>query len=163
LNLQDPHILEAGHGPTPFTAEEIRIGCPPGRRIRLLVEEMGEDPRYRFSRFAACDREGATIEVWRTDRAGEGIGEVAMVTTTWQELQGHASFPASITEVTRDSIRTPLGTSQCLCYRIDRGDIVERFWFDVSRPGMPIRFTTEQDGSAITTVTMVEDVIEEQT
>jgi hypothetical protein len=57
-------------------------------------------------------------------------------------------------------IATRLGTSDCLRYQVDRGDSVERFWFDTSRPGMPIRFTHEENGSVLTSTTMVEDTFE---
>ena len=58
----DPHVLEPGHAPTPFTAEEIRRGCPPGRTIRMLVEIEGVEPAYRVNRFVGCDEAGTTLE-----------------------------------------------------------------------------------------------------
>ncbi len=160
MTASDPHILEADHAPTPFTAAEIRRGCPPGRRIRLFVEQAGGDARYRLSRFLSCDADGATLEVRRTNLEGAIIEPASTVRTTWRELQGHASFPASVTVIRREMIATPLGTSDCLCYQVDRGDSVERFWFDTSRPGMPIRFTHEENGSVLTSTTMVEDTFE---
>lgn len=158
--MTDPHIVDAGHAPTPFTADEIRIGCPPGRRIRLLVEEVGAEPRYRLSRFAACDDEGALLEVWRTDLHGQPTEDVATMQTTWRQLQRHASFPASSTAIASETIETPLGRSDCLRYQVDLGDTVETFWFAIARPGMPIRFTTEAGGRVIAGTTMVEDVVE---
>jgi hypothetical protein len=47
----DPHILGPGLLPTPFTADEIRAGCPDGRFIRLLVEVDVQEPFIRTNRF----------------------------------------------------------------------------------------------------------------
>ena len=95
----DPHLLAPGRAPTPFTADEIRRGCPQGRTIRLLVEEEGEQPFFRTNRFVQCDDEGATIEYTRSTIGGEPFGAVVADRTTWLELQAHASFPAHQTEI----------------------------------------------------------------
>jgi len=59
---RDPHVLAPGQAPTPFSADEIRGGCPAGRTIRLRVVMVGETPFLRVSRFVECDETGATLE-----------------------------------------------------------------------------------------------------
>lgn len=41
---EDPRVVQPGHAQTPFTADEIREGCPTGRTIGLLVEPPDADP-----------------------------------------------------------------------------------------------------------------------
>ncbi len=36
----DPHILHPDHAPTPFTADEIRTGCPAGRTVTMAVDGL---------------------------------------------------------------------------------------------------------------------------
>ena len=57
---RDPHVLAPGRAPTPFTADEVRGGCPAGRTIRLRVDVVGETSFHRVSRFVECDEAGAT-------------------------------------------------------------------------------------------------------
>ena len=33
MTAEDPHVLGPGLAPTPFTADEIRQGCRPGRPV----------------------------------------------------------------------------------------------------------------------------------
>ena len=58
----DPHQLRPDHLPTPFSAEEIRVGCPPGRTVRSLVIQPRSEPYVHVTRFVAGDAEGAEQE-----------------------------------------------------------------------------------------------------
>ena len=40
----DPHVLSPDLLPTPFSADEIRDGCPAGRTCRTLVEPADAKP-----------------------------------------------------------------------------------------------------------------------
>ena len=154
---KDEHILAPGHAPTPFTADEIRRGCPPGRTIRLLVESEGHEPLIRTNRFVSCDDEGAVIERARLTTEGEPTGPVETDHATWAELQAHASFPVEHTDVEPERIELPIGTLDCLRYRVRDGSSIQTFWFAVSAPGMPVKYTTEESGRLSTVVTMVAD------
>lgn len=118
--------------PTPFTADEIRTGCPDGRTVR--VDDGAE--AISVSRFLDGDLEGATIESWSEAADGVAVDEPSRSRVTWRQLQQHAAFPEVGTTVSRETIRTPLGEHDCLRY--DVGDMT--FWFDVGRPGMPVRY-----------------------
>src|SRR5688500_4138556 len=61
----DPHVLEDGHAPTPFLLEEIRMGSPVGRTIRVLVEVDGVEPYVRVQRYVWTNERSATTERWR--------------------------------------------------------------------------------------------------
>ena len=153
----DAHILEAGHAPTPFTAAEIRRGCPAGRTIRLLIEIEDQAPFHSVNRYVETDAEGATVERTRYTAAGEPLGEPTQGRETWLELQGHASFPSDRTEVARERIRTPLGALECLRYTVTEGTTEETFWFATTKPGMPIRYTTQEAGQVKSVVSVIED------
>lgn len=153
----DPHILGPGLLPTPFTADEIRSGCPDGRLIRLRIEADGQLVAFRTNRFSAGDAEGATLESQRFAPDGTGIGPREADRVTWRQLQAHASFPADSTTRIGETIETPLGTKECLRYTRVNGDEVSTFWFATSAPGMPIRFESEKGGRVTSRVTMIEN------
>ena len=146
----DPHILGPGLTPTPFTAAEIRDGCPPGRTIRLLVEDDGEPPHVRYNRFVDCDEAGALLERGREGEPGERSR------STWAGLQAHAAFPVAATTVEPDTIDIPLGVLDCTRYTVRDDDGVTVFWFAPAYPGMPVRFSRVEDGRTIATTTMIE-------
>ena len=159
MHETDPHVLGPGLLPTPFTADEIRRGCPDGRLIRLLVEIDGREPFVRTNRFVGGDAEGSTIESQRLTLDGEALGEVEAARTTWLQLQAHASFPADSTTRAAEMIETPLGSQDCLRYTRTEGAEVSTFWFARSAPGMPIRYQFEEAGRVTSRVTMTENVL----
>lgn len=153
---QDPHVLEAGHAPTPFTAYEIRRGCPPGRTVRVLVEPSDGPSSLRMNRFGEGDETGAWHESQDLAADGSARGPVEREWVTWLELQRHASFPADQTVIRPETIVTALGRRECLCYSVVRdGGGTSTFWFDPMLPGMPIRYSSEVDGRQTMVVTLI--------
>ncbi len=142
----DPHVLHDGHAPTPFTAEEIRHGCPVGRTVTTRTETAGGGSETSVSRFVECDEDGAVFET------GSGSRRVS-----WLDLQEHASFPSDATEIVVEAIATPLGHLDCLRYRVERDGQTHTFWFDRERPGMPVMVTVVADGHVVSTSMVVED------
>lgn len=156
---RDPHVLAPGHAPTPFTADEIRAGCPTGRTIRLLVEGVDETPFHRVSRFVECDEAGATLERSRLSLDGSPLAEPEVDRMTWRDLQAHASFPAEDTTVEHERIQTAIGELDCLRYTVREGATDRIFWFAKDRPGMPIRSLTRTGGRVVTAVSVVDDTV----
>ncbi len=138
--MSDLHVLGDGLAPTPFTADEIRAGCPDGHTLRVRTTEASGASEVTH-RFHDGDGDGVTI----TYSAG-GSAESARV--AWRDLQAHASFPAGLTTITTESVETALGTLECVRYDLER-DPPMTFWFAVAHPGMPVRYT---DGSSLTEV-----------
>ncbi len=145
VDNDDPRTLEPGHAPTPFTADEIRSGCPAGRTMKLLVEASVEPPYHGHIRFVEADDRGATQDLWRTTLDGLPLGGIDTVYSTWSELQRHASFPARMTTVENESIDLDIGTIDCLRYRVREGITIHTFWFAPALPGMPVKFTAHTD------------------
>ena len=142
----DPHQMRPDHLPTPFTADEIRVGCPPGRTIRALIIQAGTAPYVRVTRFLAGDGEGADRESWTETPEGVRLTETERDHSTWLEFQGHASMPAATTDIAEEVIDIPAGRYDCLRYTRCDDDTVDTFWFAKSAPGMPLRFESRVSG-----------------
>ncbi|SFR66348.1 hypothetical protein SAMN05428970_0020 [Agromyces sp. CF514] len=161
----DPHVLGPGLLPTPFTADEIRAASGAGKTIGLVVELPSGERFERVNRFVDCDAEGATLEQWRLDAAGDVDGDVASGRVTWRDLQEHAAFPAEHTTRSGVTLELVLGGEavalDCLRYEVRHGvgdDVqVTRFWFALAYPGMPVRYEVPTPtGLARTTVTAID-------
>ena len=159
MMTSDPHVLEPGHARTPFTAEEIRTGCPAGRTIRMRVEAAGEPATYRVSRFVECDDTGALAERYAATDDGTPLGDRQSGRVTWRDLQAHASFPADRTTIEPEQIETPIGTLDCLRYTVRDGATEEVFWFAAALPGMPVRYLTRADGRVVASTSVVANTL----
>ena len=154
----DPHLLRPDHLPTPFTAEEIRAGCQPGRTIRSLVVKPNALPIVRVTRFVSADADGAEQDSWEETPDGVRLGESQRRRSTWRGFQEHASFPAAATERAEDEIEIPAGRFDCLRYTSRDGQTVRTFWFARSVPGMPLRFEERIDGEVVYSSTAIENI-----
>lgn len=154
----DPHQLRPDHLPTPFTADEIRRGCPPGRTVRSLVVRAGQAPYVRVTRFVSGDADGAEQEFWTETPDGTRLTEPERARSTWLGFQGHASMPAATTEVADEEIDIPAGRFACRRYTTRDGGSVSTFWFARSAPGMPLRYEERVNGEIVLSSTAIENV-----
>ena len=150
----DPHVLEPGHHPTPFTAAEIRDASGRGRTVRQLIEVEGEAPVTRVQQWVDVDDEGATRLVYRVGPDGELLDEHRS-RSTWLELQGHASMPIETTTIDEVVLDSPMGPLDCLRYTTLDGGATEIFWFARAIPGMPVRTERIEHGRVVERVTML--------
>jgi hypothetical protein len=157
LHERRAQVSGSGRAPTPFTAEQIRAGCPPGRTIRMRVDSEGETPFLRVSRFVSCDESGAVLERSRQSLEGVVLDPPEAGLVTWRELQAHASFPVEVTTIEEETISTAIGDLECLRYAVRDGGTEEVFWFAKSLPGMPIQYVTRVGGKVVETVSVVDD------
>ena len=135
----ESHRLRPDHLPTPFSAAEIRAGCPAGRTIRMREETRGEAPTFRSIRFTDVDDETTAQELQATDEAGLSLGDASFGSSTWLQLQEHASQPADATTVDEVVLALPFGTFECWLYTVRAPDAELRFWFAKPLPGMPVQ------------------------
>ena len=145
--MTNPHFLQPDHAPTPFTADQIRRGCPKGRVVTTETT-TAEGVVTATTEFVSTSPEGAVV------KGPRGEAEV-----TWHQLQSHASFPADQTEITRELITIPVGELECNVYNVRRGEETHRFWFAESKPGMPVMMTVESDGQIVSQTKMISDVL----
>jgi len=156
----DPYQFRVGDRPTPFSAQDIRQGCPPGRTVRALVVQAGQEPYVRVTRFLTGDDDGGNQEFWNESLDGTRLTEPETGHAIWRELQGHASMPAERTEITEEQIEIPAGRFACLRYtRTDEGS-VGVFWFAKAAPGMPLKFEKRVDDKTVFSSTTLSDEVD---
>jgi len=143
----ESHRLRPDHLPTPFSAAQIRDGCPVGRTIGLREEIAGEEPTFRRIVFTEVDAETSVQELQATDAAGTLLGEPSPGRATWLDLQRHASQPADATTVREIRLTLPFGEFDCWLYTVRMPDAELRFWFAKELPGMPVQIERSVDGS----------------
>jgi hypothetical protein len=157
-----PRVVEPGHAPTPFTAEEIRLRSSQGRVKHVRVESEDEPTYVRSIRFVDCDADGATTERVRLGEDGTPDGPVHRQRVRWADLQAHASFPATQTHIVEERIELPIGVLDCLRYTVTDGEAVDTFWFAVQAPGMPVRYTREVNRCVVGTTTVILDALAQE-
>lgn len=155
-NGTNPHLLDPDHLPTPFSADEIRDGCPPGRRMVVQTRSPSETAG-RLIVFTRHDDSGAFRNVTPLDEAGRPSAPASEEYSTWLDFQRHALFPRKTSTVEHVEIDHPLGRLSCLVYTVTDVDSVSRFWFATSFPGMPVRVTTERAGTQVQEMIMLEN------
>ena len=156
----DPHVLEPGHHPTPFTAAEIRAASRLGRTVRQVIEVEGSAPALRVQEFVEVDDEGATRLVYGVGPDGTAEGATRS-RATWLQLQRHASMPIETTTIDEVVLDSPMGPLDCLCYTSLDGDAVDVFWFARAMPGMPVNTERIEHGKVVERVTMTANEIPE--
>lgn len=155
--MDDPHRLRPDHLPTPFSAAEIRDATRPGHTLRLRLEQAGEEPVLRVTRFVETDEEGAVQESQRFTLAGEPLDAAPMRRRSgWLDFQGHASFPAATTSRVEEPIDLEFGRFDGLHYIAVDGGRVGHYWFALALPGMPVRTEDWEDGELRFAMTMIE-------
>ncbi len=162
----DGNRTQEDHAPTPFSAEEIRRACPQGRWNLFETAHPGKPRSYQLTTFTKVDEDGAELEAVNVDEEGERIGEVYRKSATWIELQGHASFPASATEIFVDECETPAGIRDCWLYvvrsREEGKEVIQRFWFARLKPGPPIHVERIEDGVLVAEMTLLDTGVDQE-
>lgn len=137
--MSDPRVVDPGHAPTPFTADEIRRGCPVGRQVTVVHTSSTGAHEYWTTTFAKTDATNALIINQQVAESGSPLGGASELWATWDELQAHASFPVEHTVITEETITTPIGEMECLLYTVTEGAAVKTLWFARSLAGLPIK------------------------
>ncbi len=155
----DPHVLDPQHLPTPFSADEIRDGSPDGRTQVVLVEPTGAPAATREIRYVEGGAEGAVQVRTPLGHDGGPAGDPVREAVSWVDLQAHASFEARRTVRERVRLEHPLGDLDCLRYTVSDGDAVDHYWFDLSRPGMPVLVESRRGSDVVLAMTVVTDEV----
>lgn len=152
-----PYLLDPRHLPTPFSAAEIRAASPDGRTQVVRVEPAGGPAATREIVYAEGDEQGAVQVRTPLGPDGEPAGEPTREAVTWLDLQAHASFEAARSVRERVRLEHPLGELDCLRYTVTDGDAVDHYWFDLSRPGMPVLVESRRGPALVLTMTVLSD------
>ena len=140
------HRLHPHHHPTPFSAEQIREACQPGRLNVYRVDTAGVDPYLDTWTFDGGDAQRGTFTHLRTGLDGMPRSEVEAGESTWVEFQGHASYPIEDTVLSVATVTVGAGTFVGWLYETSDGESVTRAWFARELPGPPVLMTTERAG-----------------
>ncbi len=161
VNPPEKNRMKPDHAPTPFSAAEIREGCPNGRTTKYRIEMAGKPGVFQVSTFVNGDREATSFEAITLDMKGKQVGEKQTARAKWEELQAHASFPQAMTRISTESHTTPAGTFDCWLYVVtsekEGKKEVKRFWFAKSLPGPPICCEQTVNGNRVFRMTLVEN------
>ena len=155
----DANRIRPDHLPTPFSAADIRAGCPLGRTIQLQSEAPGGELTFRQIRFVEVDTDGAVQEFQSTDARGLPIGEPTRHRSSWLELQQHASQPASATVIDEVDLGLPFGTEACWRYTVSGSDDCVMFWFAKGRAGMPVQVEQQVAGEIVSRSVVIADEV----
>jgi hypothetical protein len=151
----EPYVLEAGHHPTPFTAAEIRAASPPGTLITQVIDAAGEPPLTLVVQWTGVDEEGGTAVSYSID-AGGARSVPQRSSSSWLELQRHASMPVATTTIDEVVLDSPLGRLDCLRYtRVENEGTISTFWFARAYPGMPVLTERSEKGTVVARSTIV--------
>lgn len=148
--------MQSDHAPTPFSAAQIRAACPVGRVDTFLIESADRPPVHQTTRFVHSTFNGAVFEASMSTLDGKPVGEPLRARATWDDLQAHASHPASTTRITDDVVRVPAGSFDCWVYTVTTGVDVQRLYFAKDLAGPPVRAVQEVDGEERLDMQLVE-------
>ena len=156
----DPYRLKADHERTPFSAAEIRQGCPAGRVSIFRLENINGQRMLQVFHFVKCDEKGADFQVATLSADGQKQLEQRNAHSTWVQFQSHASYPKSATTRSEARVKTPAGTFDCWRYlvveRQGEKTTEKRFFFAKRLPGPPIKMTMHVDGKQAIEMMLVE-------
>ncbi|TNE85460.1 MAG: hypothetical protein EP330_25590 [Deltaproteobacteria bacterium] len=146
--------------PTPFTADQIREGCPPGRRILMRLSKEGS-VMWQETLFVGGDEITAEMRghLWPE---GTEPSETIASTESWEVLRDHAAFPKDRTTITADvAVRVPAGDFTTTRYDVvDDEGLIQHFFFATELPGPPVK-AVFNDAAGETVMEMVENGIVE--
>lgn len=155
----EERTLQSDHAPTPFTAEQIRAGCPAGRTITFRVEMPGREPSLQIMRFLAADAEGAEVEMAMTDLKGTPLAPPQTSRGTWEGYQRDASNPKDATRIEETEFETPLGTFHGFRYVIateeNGAPVTREMYFACDLPGPPVRIVRREGENRVMTMTVI--------
>jgi hypothetical protein len=155
----DANRTQPDHAPTPFSAAELRAGCPLGRTIRLRSEAPGREPTFRQISFVEVDADGAVQEFQPIDTDGRPMGEPTRRRSSWLDLQHHASQPAATTEIDEVDLALPFGTEACWRYTVRAADGSFTFWFAKGRAGLPMQVEQQAGGELVSRSVVIADEV----
>jgi len=152
----DAHRLTPDTLPTPFSAQQIREACAPGRSNTFRVERQGDDPYVARWEFVDGDEDGADSLRWTESLEGLRLEAPSPSASRWSELQAHASYPASTTTIAVETIDIPAGRFECWVYTTElEGSEVARAWFAKDLPGPPVLVRSEVGGTIVFSSTLI--------
>jgi hypothetical protein len=149
--------MQPDHHPTPFSAAQIRDGFIVGLELRSVMVRAGEAPYVLARRNLSADAAAGAYEVWTETPAGARTSEPEAGSSTFVELQRHASMPIAETTIEPVEVDVPIGRFDGLRYTRVQGDRIDTFWFALARPGAPVRLEFRVGGDVVFSSTAISE------
>jgi hypothetical protein len=143
--------------PGPFTWEQIRDGCPTGRRIDVRVEEEDKPVYHQVMTFVDPDDDGSGTDIRHEvlDEDGNRLGDPVRKSIKWKDFQHHPEFATDLISSGEETIDTPRGKITAKKYVVKDPNGTATYYFDPALPGPPVVYFLENDGKRLLTATMV--------
>lgn len=155
----DANRMQADHAPTPFSAAQLRAGCPDGSWIRFKVETPDAPAAFLVFRFLNGGPEEVTVVSSLFDADDHLAGDPSAKRQRWADLQTHASFPEAQTRIDPASFDTPAGRLDGWLYTVretrDGKALLTRYAFARDLPGPPVLLEEYAEGTLTRRMTMV--------
>lgn len=155
----DANRMRADHAPTPFSAGQLRAGCPDGSWIRFKVETPDAPAAFLVFRFLNGGPKEVTVASTLFDADDKMIGEPSAKRQQWTDLQTHASFPAAQSRIDPASFDTYRGRLDGWLYTVretrDGRALLTRYAFARDLPGPPVLLEEYTAGKLTRRMTMV--------
>jgi len=146
--------------PTPFTAAQIRDAWQPGLVLRF--ENSGADQETTIAVWTVVSQsetEGTThFSTFQADGTTP-MEAAAQSTSTWEELQNHASFPASHAMRQAVPLDTAMGAMPGVRYTVEDPEepgTTQIFEFADAFPGPPVLHQVKADDQVVKQMKMID-------
>lgn len=145
----------------PFSADEIREAAYEGKQMLYHVQAVDEEPYLRMTTYLEVDDDGVVFEFANYDSSGQPLEDAIEAGASWEELEGHATYPAEMTEVSDVVLEVVAGTFDCWLYEVrtedeEGGTGMLRAYFAHERPGPPIRLEEFEGDELVFLMELVE-------
>ena len=138
----------------------IRDATPAGSVYLFETTDAAGNKALQHIEFADVDAEGCAIVVRPMTADREPIDPPIRNRSTWQQLKGHASYPAVSTKITETQVVVPAGTFDAWLYTVssdeDGHSSVTRAYFAKKLPGAPVKHEVERDGKLVSRSVLIE-------
>jgi hypothetical protein len=163
----EERTLEEGFAPTPFTAAQIREGCPSGTRVLYHVEHPVKPPQRVLFSFDKADDKEVDLVITDLDLKNKVTSVPNSMRTTWEEIQARSSTPIENTVITQEQVTVPAGTFDCMLYTVtkpsEKGNVIDKFWFAYKLPGPFVKRSTQLVDEGTITLSLVSHEVVEDT
>lgn len=164
--------MREGFAPTPFTAEQIRNGCPDGRVVVYRVAHRSAKPVEEMWRFDKGDEKGVEFTLSNHTVDGKALGTPTTSRRWWTDLQQHASYPKEATTIEDTVLEVAGKRYACWLYTqqlLPGGESrdpdktqsaqvnKEETWFAKALPGPPVKKLIHMGGALIHDMLMHEN------
>ncbi|MCB9689357.1 MAG: hypothetical protein H6735_30245 [Alphaproteobacteria bacterium] len=151
-------VIPVDIAPRLFDAAALRDGFVLGTKVRFRIEEAGKEPIEERWEVTGHTDTGCTIASTTVNpTTGALIEDQGEGTSTWEELESHAAFPAHLTSISDSTIIVPAGTFQTVRYTVVQEDGTTKvLHFAKNLPGPPVSMVVTRGKEVVMSMVLLE-------